>query len=93
MLPGWNYSASLTDEDEGWVVVLRAILAESTTDELRPIRAADSLRWVTDPTADPEDAFGEALKIAAKLDQDHRMVMRSTIKQSRERWRALAQAA
>lgn len=87
MLPGWNYSASLVDDEGGWTVTLRAVLAESTDDELRPMRIADTMRWTTDPQPDPEKAFFEALEIARTLDTAHRKSMRDTIKAKRARWR------
>lgn len=87
MLPGWNYSASLIDDEGGWVVVLRADLAKPTEDPLRPNRLADSMKWTTDPRPDPEQAFFEALEIARATDPDHRMQMRNAIKSARDRWR------
>lgn len=92
LLPGWNYTVSLIDDEDGWVVSLRALLAESTDDVFRPIRVADKAVWTTEPQADPEKAFLAALEVAATLDQAHLHPMRKAIRAKRELWRKPPQA-
>lgn len=95
--PGWNYTAFHHEADEGgWTAGVRLDLAEATGDLFRPMRLVETYRFETEvPAASLEDAFKDALELAATLDSAHRMDARKAIKARRALalspgWRAVA---